>query len=74
MKITCFKAYDIRGKLLEQLDEREREIFTARQLQDDHKAPTLEILSQQFGISRERVRQLEKRAFDKIKKFIHEAA
>ena len=59
---------------LEQLDEREREIFTARQLQDDHKAPTLEILSQQFGISRERVRQLEKRALDKIKKHIHAAA
>lgn len=53
---------------LEQLDERERTIFVARRLSDEDHTPTLEDLSETFNISRERVRQLEVRAFNKLKK------
>ncbi len=53
---------------LEQLDDRERMIFIARRLSEPEHIPTLEDLSQQLGVSRERVRQLEARAFKKIQK------
>ena len=46
------------------LNPRERRIFEARRLADD--PITLEALSDEFGISRERVRQVEVRAFEKI--------
>lgn len=46
------------------LNEREREILTARRLIDDPE--TLEVLSERYGVSRERVRQIEVRAFEKI--------
>ncbi len=46
------------------LNERERRIFEARRLVDD--PITLEQLSEEFGISRERVRQIEVRAFEKV--------
>ena len=49
---------------LEELNEREREIIAARRLQDE--PSTLEELSQKYGISRERVRQIEVRAFEKL--------
>lgn len=52
------------------LDDRERSIFVARRLNEADKVPTLEELSQHMGISRERVRQLEVRAFDKVKKHL----
>jgi RNA polymerase sigma-32 factor len=52
------------GKALEILNPRERRIFEARRLQDD--PLTLEELSTEFGISRERVRQIEARAFEKV--------
>ena len=48
------------------LDDRERHIFIERRLKDD--PVTLEELGQHYGISRERVRQLEARAFDKVQK------
>ncbi len=48
------------------LNERERHILTERRLRDD--PTTLEQLSQQYGISRERVRQIEVRAFEKLQK------
>lgn len=48
------------------LDERERHIFVARHLQDSEDTPTLETLSSTFGVSRERVRQLEARAMKKV--------
>jgi len=47
------------------LDERERAIFVARRLREE--PLTLEILARRYGISRERVRQLEVRAFKKIR-------
>lgn len=55
---------------LDRLDERERKILVARRLTEKEKTPTLEDLSSKFGISRERVRQLEVRAFNKIKKLM----
>jgi len=46
------------------LNERERRIFEARRLAED--PMTLEDLSTEFGVSRERVRQIEVRAFEKV--------
>ncbi len=46
------------------LNPRERRIFEARRLADD--PITLEELSAEFGVSRERVRQIEVRAFEKV--------
>lgn len=57
---------------LESLDDRERMIFIARRLNEPEQTPTLENLSQQLGVSRERVRQLEVRAFKKVQKFMQE--
>ena len=57
---------------MEVLNERERHILTERRLRDD--PMTLEDLSQEFGISRERVRQIEVRAFEKLQKSIKNAA
>jgi RNA polymerase sigma-32 factor len=54
------------------LPERERHILTERRLSDDPQ--TLEQLGVHYGISRERVRQLEVRAFDKVKKAMEAAA
>ena len=51
---------------LDVLDKRERRIFEARRLADD--PLTLEELSGEFDVSRERVRQLEVRAFEKVQK------
>ena len=48
------------------LPEREKHILIERRLKDD--PITLEELGQQYGISRERVRQLEVRAFEKVQK------
>ncbi len=56
---------------LGELPEREREIIKARRLQDDPE--TLEELSHRFGISRERVRQIEVRAFDRLQKSMKNA-
>jgi RNA polymerase sigma-32 factor len=49
---------------LDVLNERERRIFEARRLADD--PITLEELAAEFGVSRERVRQIEVRAFEKV--------
>jgi RNA polymerase sigma-32 factor len=51
---------------LKTLNERERHILIERRLKDE--ATTLEDLSQQYRISRERVRQIEVRAFEKLQK------
>ena len=50
------------------LNERERRIFEARRLLDE--PVTLEELSAEFSISRERVRQIEVRAFEKVQKAV----
>jgi RNA polymerase sigma-32 factor len=59
-------------RALATLPERERHILSERRLSDNPQK--LEELGQHYGISRERVRQLEVRAFDKVKKFVLEAA
>jgi RNA polymerase sigma-32 factor len=56
------------SEALDLLDGRERRIFQARRLRDD--PITLDDLSQEFGISRERVRQIEVRAFNKVAKAV----
>lgn len=57
---------------MEALNERERHILTERRLLDN--PTTLEDLSQEYGISRERVRQIEVRAFEKLQKAMKNAA
>ncbi len=54
------------GDALKTLNERERHILIERRLKDN--PTTLEDLSQQYGISRERVRQIEVRAFEKLQR------
>ncbi len=54
------------------LNDRERRILVARRLQEE--PVTLEDLSQKYGISRERVRQIEVRAFEKLQKAMRSAA
>ena len=67
---------DQRRKLLsdamEVLNERERRIFEARRLSEE--PMTLEDLSAEFGVSRERVRQIEVRAFEKVQKAVQKSA
>ena len=53
---------------LDVLNEREKRIFEARRLADD--PITLEDLATEFGVSRERVRQIEVRAFEKVQKAV----
>ena len=62
------RGYESLKKHLSELPERDREILKARRLSDP--ALTLETLSQKYGISRERVRQIEERAFNKLKNAI----
>jgi len=56
------------GEALSVLNERERRIFEARRLADD--PITLEELAAEFGVSRERVRQIEVRAFEKVQRAV----
>jgi RNA polymerase sigma-32 factor len=69
-KLASEDEYDLRmsllGKALSTLNEREQHIITERRLKDN--PATLEELSQSYGVSRERVRQIEVRAFEKLQK------
>jgi RNA polymerase sigma-32 factor len=56
------------GEALSVLNDRERRIFEARRLADD--PITLEELAAEFGVSRERVRQIEVRAFEKVQRAV----
>jgi RNA polymerase sigma-32 factor len=60
------------GDAMEVLNDRERRIFEARRLSED--PITLEDLSTEFGVSRERVRQIEVRAFEKVQKAVRRGA
>jgi RNA polymerase sigma-32 factor len=66
------KRHSLLAAALSQLDERERRILVERKLTDD--PPRLAELSVEFGISRERVRQIEARAFEKLRKLMQAAA
>ena len=57
---------ELLGEALKTLNDRERHILIERRLKDE--PTTLEELSQQYNISRERVRQIEVRAFEKLQK------
>ena len=63
---------DMLKDALEGLNERERRVFEARRLSDD--PLTLEELSSEFGVSRERIRQIEVRAFEKVQKAVQKSA
>ncbi len=56
--------HDLLIAAMESLNDREKHILTERRLADEPK--TLEELSQVYGVSRERIRQIEVRAFDKL--------
>ncbi len=58
--------HDMLVTAMDELNDREKHILTERRLTDDPK--TLEELSQVYGVSRERVRQIEVRAFEKLQK------
>lgn len=64
--------HKVLGEALQQLNERERHIFTERKLKED--PVTLEELGTVYGISRERVRQLEAKAYEKIENLVRQMA
>ena len=64
--------HNLLTQALTKLNERERRVFEARKLQDE--PMTLEQLSVEFDVSRERIRQIEVRAFEKIQKAVKNAA
>ncbi len=68
--IAASQERDVRHELLldamDDLNERERHILQERRLAEEPK--TLEELSQVYGVSRERVRQIEVRAFEKLQR------
>ncbi len=70
------QEFQRRRKMLEEamvvLNDRERHILTERRLKEN--PVTLEELSKEYGISRERVRQIEVRAFEKLQKAMRNAA
>ncbi len=70
------EEYDVRRDMLKKamgvLNPRETRIFEARRLSES--PITLEELSTEFGVSRERVRQIEVRAFEKVQKAVQESA
>ena len=70
--LAASEEFDNRRKTLSDaltvLNERERRIFEARRLAED--PITLEDLAEEFGVSRERVRQIEVRAFEKVQKAV----
>lgn len=70
------EEHGLRMSLLEEamaeLNDRERRILTERRLKDE--PTTLEALAAEYGVSRERVRQIEVRAFEKLQKAMRAAA
>lgn len=64
--------HEMLAEAMQSLNEREREILTERRLVEDPK--TLEELSQVYNVSRERVRQIEVRAFEKLQKAMQRIA
>jgi len=76
LKFSHQQEFTQRKKLMDQsmdvLNTREREILTARRLSEE--ALTLEDLSKKYKISRERIRQIETKAFEKLQKAMLNAA
>jgi len=63
---------ELLAEAMEVLNEREKDILAQRRLRDQ--PVTLETLSEQYGVSRERIRQIEVRAFEKLQKRMQELA
>ncbi|MEM6467479.1 MAG: sigma factor-like helix-turn-helix DNA-binding protein, partial [Pseudomonadota bacterium] len=63
---------ELLAQAMEALNEREMHILTERKLKDE--PSTLEDLSQVYSVSRERIRQIEVRAFEKLQKRMRELA
>ena len=76
LKLSHKQEFNQRKKLMDVsmniLNQREKEILTARRLSEE--AATLEDLSKKYKISRERVRQIESKAFEKLQKTMLNAA
>ena len=76
LKLSHKQEFDQRKKLMDDsiniLNPREKDILTARRLSEN--IATLEDLSKKFNISRERIRQIETKAFEKLQKAILNAA
>ena len=76
LKLSHKQEFDQRKKLMDEsmsiLNPREKEILTARRLSED--ITTLEDLSKKYNLSRERIRQIETKAFEKLQKAILNAA
>ena len=76
LKFSNQQELSLRKKLMDNsmyiLNQREREILTARRLSDE--ISTLEDLSKKYKISRERIRQIETKAFEKLQKATLNAA
>ena len=76
LKLSHKQEFDQRKKLMDDsiniLNPREKDILTARRLSEN--IPTLEDLSKKYNISRERIRQIETRAFEKLQKAMLNAA
>jgi RNA polymerase sigma-32 factor len=64
--------HDYLKEALSKLTDRERRVIEARKLQDE--PATLDDLSKEFDVSRERIRQIEVRAFEKLQKAVKNAA
>ena len=76
LKLSHKQEFDQRKKLMDDsiniLNPREKDILTARRLSEN--IPTLEDLSKKYNISRERIRQIETKAFEKLQKAMLNAA
>ena len=76
LKLSHEQEFSQKKKLMDNsmsiLNPREKEILTARRLSDD--VATLEELSKKYKVSRERIRQIETRAFEKLQKVMLNAA
>ena len=76
LKLSHQQEFDQRKKLMDEsmgiLNSREKEILTARRLSEN--ISTLEDLSKKYNLSRERIRQIETKAFEKLQKAILNAA
>ena len=72
METEISKKKKLMMECLEFLKDREKDIITKRRLKDTPE--TLEQLSQEYNISRERVRQIETRAFEKLQEVMNKRA
>ena len=76
LKVSQNQEFKLRQNLFEEsihiLNDREKEILYARRLNDE--PTTLDVLSKKYKVSRERIRQIENNAFDKLQKCMLNAA